>query len=242
MPDHRSLIKNRLGKLELEPRRENEILCELSDHLEDHAAALEARGLSRDSAAREALESVSNWPELRAEIYRAETEEAIVNYRTKVVWLPALGALALSSILLATYQFVGIAPRFYCLSKTDMTMHPYFTVYLPWLIALPLIGAVAAYWSQRAGGKPLHRLLAALAPPIGMLGFFLIGPFIALFLYILMALFGKGAAQTRALHALHTNHPPLIGVVIMLVSWGLLPAVGLLIGAVPFLRKHQAQS
>ncbi|MDR3676476.1 MAG: permease prefix domain 1-containing protein [Acidobacteriota bacterium] len=243
MKAEQELIKKRLGKLGLGPRREEEIIRELSEHLADHAAALETRGLSRDSAAREALESVSNWPKFREEICRAETEEVTMNYqvtyRTRVLWLPGLVALTLSSILLAVFQFFGLAPRFYWVSETG---YIFFTFYLPWLIALPLIGAVAAYWSQRAGGKAIHRLLAALAPPIGMLGFFLIGPFIALFLYILMALFGKGAAHTRALHALHTNHPPLIGVIAILVSWVLLPAVGLLIGAVPFLGKHPAQS
>ena len=240
MKAEQELIKKRLGKLGLGTRREEEIVRELCEHLADHATALEARGVASDAAAREAIESVSNWPEFRREIYRAETEEVNMNYRTRVIWLPALVALTLSSILLALSQFFSLAPRFYWVSETG---YIFFTFYLPWLIALPLIGAVAACWSQRAGGNAIHRLLAALAPPIGMLGVFLIGPFIGLLLYMLIALFGKGAAHTRALHALHyTSHPPLIGVVAMLVSWVLLPAVGLLLGAVPFLRKHQAQS
>ena len=242
MPDHRSLIKNRLGKLGLESRRESEILCELADHLEDHAAALEAQGLANEEAFHEAVGGVEDWPKFREEICRAETEEVTMNYqvtdRTKVLWLPALVALTLSSILLALLQFFGVAPRFYWVSEAG---YIFFTFYFPWLIALPLIGAVAAYWSQHTGGKVIHRLLAALAPPIGMLGVFLIGPFIGLLLYMLVALFRKGAAQTRALHALHTHPaPPVIGVVAMLVSWVLLPAAGLLIGAVPFLRKQDS--
>ena len=51
MPDNQGLIRERLGKLWLETRREEEILLELADHLDDHAAALEARGVARDAAA-----------------------------------------------------------------------------------------------------------------------------------------------------------------------------------------------
>jgi hypothetical protein len=240
MPDHRKLLKDCLGELGVSPYREKEILCELADHLEDHAETLEARGLTSDEAAREALDSVSNWPELCNEIRSAETGESTMNYRTKVLWLPALGALTLSSTLLALFQFFGLVPRFYWLSKTGMSMQPFFTVYLPWLITLPLIGAVAAYWSQRAGGKAIHRLLAALAPPIGMLGVFLISPFITLLIYMLIPLFAKGYGHTLVPPTLHV--PLMVGVVAMLVSWVLLPAVGLLLGTVPFLRKSQPQS
>jgi hypothetical protein len=240
MPDHRKLLKDCLGELGVSPYREKEILCELADHLEDHAETLEARGLTSDEAAREALDSVSNWPELCNEIRSAETGESTMNYRTKVLWLPALGALTLSSTLLALFQFFGLVPRFYWLSRTGMSMQPFFTVYLPWLIALPAIGAVAASWSQRAGGKAVHRLLAALAPPIGMLGTFLIGPFIGLLIYLLIPLFSDGAGHRRIRPPLHA--PPMIGVFLMLASWVLLPAAGFLLGAVPFLRKSHPQS
>ena len=174
MPNTRGLIRERLGKLALGTRREEEILRELSDHLEDHTNALEVRGISNEEAFQEALRDVEDWTRFRDEICRAETEEATMNFqvtfRTKVLWLPALGALTLSSILLAIFQFSGLVPRFYWLNRTE---HPFFTFYFPWLFALPVIGAVAAFWSQQAGGKAIHRLLAALAPPIGMLGYLL---------------------------------------------------------------------
>ncbi|MGA3325721.1 MAG: permease prefix domain 1-containing protein [Terriglobia bacterium] len=238
MPDTRGLLKKCLGELGLAPHREEEILRELADHLEDHATALEARGITDEQAFQEALSGVGDWPKFREEIHRAETEEATMNYqvtyRTKVLWLPALGALTLRSGLLALFQFLGLVPRFYWLSGIGIPF------YLPWLIALPAIGAVAAFWSQRAGGKAVHRLLAALAPPIGMLGTFLIGPFIGLLIYLLIPLFSDGAGHRRTRFPLHA--PPMIGVFLMLASWVLLPAVGLLLGAVPFLRSHEAQS
>jgi len=164
-----------------------------------------------------------------------------MNYRTKALWLPALGTFTLSMMLLTVLQISGFQPRFYWLSKTGMSMQPYLMFYLPWLIALPLIGAVAASWSQRAGGKPILRLLAALAPPIGMvLFFFVIVPLLALLSSMLMPLFLHGAGHGRIPRTVHA--PPMIAVVAALVSWVLLPAVGLLLGAAPFLRRPHAQS
>jgi len=245
MPNHQGLTKAGLGKLALGSRREEEILRELGDHLEDHADALEARGIPSDDAIREALRGVEDWSNFRDEICRAETEEATMNfqvtYRNKVLWLPALGALTLSSILLAIFQFSGLVPRFYWLSRTGLSTEPFFTFYLPWLIAMPAIGAVAAFWSQRAGGKAIHRLLAAVAPPIGMLGTFLIVPFVSLFvsllIYILLPLW-SGAGHRSIPLTLHA--PPMIGMIVLIVSWVLLPAIGLALGALPFLQKPKS--
>jgi hypothetical protein len=242
MPNHQDLIRERLGKLALGTRREEEILRELSDHLEDHTNALEARGVANEDAFQEALGGVEDWSNLREEICRAENEEATMNfqvtYRTKVLWLPALGALTLSSILLAIFQFSGLVPRFYWLSRTGPSMEPFFTVYPPWLIVLPAIGAVAAFWSQRAGGNAIHRLLAALALPIGMLGTFLLIPFLSLLIYILILFFLHGTGQGRVPFTLHA--PPMLWMMVMIVSWVLLPAIGLAIGALPLLRKPKS--
>lgn len=162
-----------------------------------------------------------------------------MNYRTRVLWLPALGALTLSSALLALFQFCGIVPCFYRVS--DQLHGPFdCTFYIPWLVALPVVGAVAALWSQRTGGKGIHRLLAALSPPIGLLGSFLISPFISLVIYILIPLLPNGLGQRRIPLALHA--PPITGVLVLLASWVLFPAIGLLLGAAPFLQKPQAQS
>jgi len=223
MPDNRELIQERLGKLGLGTRRDEEIVRELGEHLEDHAAALEALGVAQDAAAREALDSVSNWAEFREDLLAAETEETIMNYRTKVFWLPALCALILSNGLLALIQIFGPLPRFYWLSQ-DMSMRPYFTFIIPWLISQPVVGAVAAYWSRRAGGGLLHQLLAALAPAIALLGLFLvILPF-------------------SVIMEKHVSHDiQLTGFLVLTVTWVLLPSLPLLVGAAPFLRKTQPQ-
>ncbi len=224
MPDNQGLVAERLGKLGLGSRREQEILRELSEHLADHATALEACGVACDAAARKALESVSDWPELRSEILSAETEETNMNHRTKVLWLPALCALTLSNGLLAISQIFGPRTHFSWLNPY-IDLRPFYMFLVPWLISQPVVGAVAAYWSRRAGGTVRHQLLSALAPAIALLGVFvLILPF--------SIMLDKHVA----------DHIRLGAVVLMTVIWVLLPAVPLLIGAAPFLRKPQAQA
>jgi hypothetical protein len=212
-----------LGKLGLGTRREEEIVRELGEYLEDHAAALEASGVARDDAARQTFNSVSNWPALRNEIVSAETGESIMNYRTKVLWLPALFALTLSNVVLALMQIFGTPPHFYWF-YTGGRMAPYYVFVFPWLISQPVVGAIAAYSSRRAGGAVLHQVLAALAPAIALLGVFvLVLPF---------AMILEGGP--------HDIHPSAF--LILTMTWVLLPSVPLLIGAAPFLRKPQAQS
>ena len=223
MPSHQKLVKERLGKLALGTRREEEILRELGDHLEDHAATLEARGLTSDAAAQEALDSISNWPELRQEILSAENGGAIMNYRTKSLWLPALCALTLSNGLLALMQIFGAPAHFYWLS-VGKSVQALCEFIVPWLISQPVVGAVAAYWYRRAGGTVRHQLLAALAPAIALLGLFL------LILPFSMIVEGFSALNIR-----------LGAFLILSVTWVLLPAIPLLIGAAPFLRKPQPQ-
>ena len=222
MPGNQRLVKERLGELRLAPGREEEILRELGEHLEDHATALETRGVAREEAVEEALNSVSDWPGLRRDIVLAETEETTMNYRTKVLWLPALCTLTLSNVLLALMQIFGPLTHFYWLNPY-MGMRPFYTFLVPWLILQPVVGAVAAYWSRRAGGAVRHQLLAALAPAIALLG---------LFALVLPFMLGE--------HGGH--HIRLSTYLLMTAIWALLPALPLLIGAAPFLRKPQPQS
>ena len=222
MPDNQGLIRERLGKLGLGTRREEEIFCELGDHLEDHAAALEAGGVARDAADREALDSVSNWPAFRNEILSAETEETTMNYRTKALWLPALCALTLSNGFLALMQIFGVPAHFYWLG-VGKSVQALCEFIVPWLVSQLAVGAVAAYWSRRAGGTVRYQLVAALAPAIALQGLFL------LILSWAMIVEKPFAPNIR-----------LGAFLILTATWVLLPAVPLLIGAAPFLRKPQA--
>jgi len=134
MPDNQKAMRERLGELGLPPRREEEILRELGEHLEDHAAALEINGVASEQAAQEALKAVRDWCELRREILSAENEETNMNYRTKVLWLPALCALTLSNLLLALMQIFGAPAHFYWLS-VGKNVQALCEFIFPWLIS-----------------------------------------------------------------------------------------------------------
>jgi hypothetical protein len=224
MPDKQWLLRERLGELGLTPRREEEILRELDEHLEDHVDALESRGVAHQEAVEDALSVVSDWPEFRNAILSAETEEAIMNYRTKVLWLPALCAIALSNGLMAIIQIFGPLTHFSWLNPY-IVMRPWFTDLVPWLILQPVVGAVAANWSRRAGGTVRHQILSALAPAIAWLGVFVL-------VLPISIIVDKRVA----------NHVRLNAFLFFSVIWVLLPALPLLIGAAPFLRKPQPQA
>jgi hypothetical protein len=224
MQDNRKYLRERLGKLGVATHREKEIVRELSEHLADHAAALEAQGVEADAAVRQALDSVVDWPELRRQIVLAETEKATMNFRTKAVWLPALGALTLSNVLLALMQVFGPAPRLHWFGYVHGTW-PYQIFFVPWLICQPAVGALAAYWSRRAGGELRHQVIAALAPSIALLSVFV------LVIPVSIVLTARGL-----------DHFSFVGFLLMTLIWVLVPSAPLLAGAAPFLRKTVAQS
>jgi len=221
MPDNRQLIKERLGELGLRPRREEEILRELGNYLEDSAEELAVRGVPYDAAIREGLDSVSDWASLRREIVLVETEEGTMNYRTRVLWLPGVCIFLLNVGFLAALQIAGLQPRIYWLSK-----ELFIPIYIPWLLMLPVLGAIAAFWSKRAGGKGVHLLLAPLAPLIIFLGAFL-----AMFFTLAFVI---------------DRHVPLSlkieGLLIYILVWVLLPSCALCLGAIPLLRKPHPQA
>ena len=218
MPDNQELLRERLGKLGLGTRREEEILRELGEHLQDHVAALEAGGMASEEAAQEALDSVSNWPDFREEILAAETEEGNMNYRTKALWLPALGTFTLSMGLLALLQISGLRPSFFLWSR-------FIPIHIPWLIALPIIGAIGAFWSKRAGGELAQRLLVSQSPAI-------IWECIALVIMAFSLVLDRHVPVSLKME----------GLIAYLVAWVLLPSLALFLGAAPFLRKPQVQS
>ena len=147
-----------------------------------------------------------------------------MNYRTKALWLPAMCALILSNGLLAIFQVFGPAPRFYWFHGSK-SLEIFCAFVIPWLLTQPVVGAVTAYWSRRAGGTVRYQLLAATAPAIALMGLFLL---ILAFALILDK------------HASHTI--TITGFLVLTVTWVLLPALPLLVGAVPFVRRPQTRS
>jgi hypothetical protein len=213
MPDWKKLVRKRLSKLGLPSGTTEQVIAELSLHLEETYQHAVSNGLTERAAIKVALQEVEDWHVLVTEIKRARTEESSMNYRTRSLWLPALITLFGASVSLAATQFIGLQPRLMWFAGMGMTF------YWPWLASLPIFGAVGAYMSRRAAGQTPMRLAAGLSPAIVMLVVMLLilpwGLFLDGFHFFRLVRFGLG-----------------------LINWVGIPAAALLLGALPFLRGN----
>ena len=90
--------------------------------------------------------------------------KAMMNNRTKTLWLPALASLT------GSMAWRLILQRSFPQSQTLLNHAGLPLAYqLLWLAALPSFGALSAYLSHRAGGDRLTGLTAALSPSIVMI-------------------------------------------------------------------------
>jgi len=138
-----------------------------------------------------------------------------MNHRTKSLWLPALLTFFGASISLTLSQLLKLEPHIVWVGKVA------FWFYGPWLATLPLFGALGARLSQRAHGQTYSRLMAALSPALVML--------------IVMLLLLPWGLAIDGVHFLQ-----LVSYGLGLLNWVALPAVALLLGALPFLVEFPA--
>jgi len=225
MPDWRQFVSAHLGPLGLPPKCEQEISVELADHLQDHYAAALRDGLAAEQAAAIVLDEVPDWAALNREIFDAKRGEASMKQVTRSLWLPGVAMLFLYAFLLRVVIWTGSQPSVFFLGRqTPLTgyMGLALVFYLPWLILLPIVGALGAYWSKRSGGGVLQRLLVGMFPATLLL---------ALFLCMMLLAFVADPHVPLALKfaALGTY----------IIGWVLIPGAALFIGVLPFLRNHQ---
>lgn len=215
MPDWLAYVNHRLGRLTLPEVEASQVKEELAMHLEDTYLSLLAQGISESEAVRLTSDQVSSWQELRRNILAAKSE-AFMHNRVRQIWIPGLVTLFSAYVLLALMQFAGLRA---------MTSHPGeprgIVLYLPWILSLPLIGAIGAYLSRRAQATGWRVYFAASLPALA-LG--------VLFLLILPWSF---VVDPQVL--LHTKETALAG---LMVSWVILPGFALCLGvALQSLRK-----
>ncbi len=212
MPEWTAIVKQRLGALGLDPRREAEIVEELAGYCQELSEEGRDRGLPMDAAHARALDEVRDWDELRREIQKAELEEEPMNHRTRRIWIPGLLTLTLSMGLFGSLESLGLHMRILWLNRTALIFS------LPWMLVLPFVGALGAYISERAGGGHRERLLASLFPS---------GALSILF----FSVFAVGwIVESWVAHTL-----AFAGFVNLELSWAIIPGAALLIGALPFL-------
>ena len=180
MPDWQQIVSGELSGIALEPDEKSQVLEELAGHLEEDYQSLLSQGISDEGAIQRALKRVDDWQVLKQMIESARKKENPMPKRVAQFWLPAFLTLLLSMVLLAVIQMFG--PNPWTRVVASRWWMPVAVVYVSWLLFLPLIGALGAYISRRAGGSARAVFFSIVFPTLPYLTFFLIGLPIALIL------------------------------------------------------------
>jgi len=215
MHDWRRLVQVQLAKLAVPPGTKADVVDELAGHLEETYLELRGRGFSEQDAAQRALGEVKDWHDLRRRIQIARKKEDIMPNRVRQFWLPGLLTLFLAMVLLEIIQIFGPSP-WTPAPGNRLRMMPVAVVYLTWLLTLPLIGAMGAYLSYRAGGSRRAVFSSIVFPVLPYLAFFVVGLPVALIL-------DDHVAHNITLPAFFVG----------LSAWVIFPAVALLAGGLP---------
>jgi hypothetical protein len=132
--------------------------------------------------------------------------------------LPGLAAVFVAEVSLYLLMRAGIEPWTIMLDWN----HP-LQFYIPWLLALPVLGAGAALWSRRQGGTPRELVLAAIFPAIAELGLIAFGTVSDLIVDV-----GGGY---------HSIWGTFSGTGSFSISRVLVPGFALFVGALPVVRR-----
>lgn len=216
-PNWKSFVRERIGTMRLTPAQEEEIVTELSAHLEDAYIGHLENGLCKTEALERSLGEVANWPQLAREIQRVKCKEGIMNNRTKQLWLPMLVCIGLSlGVLLFITTSLG---RQGFLMKGGLAT--FLVVYVSWLVLLPACSAASAALSRKAGAKPRALLSASLFPAGVMLCFI-----------------GSGLVITLTTGARIFANPQGLNIFKSLCLGVVVPSAALWLGARPFLKEQ----
>lgn len=213
--DWNKLVRERLQPLNLPPKEAQEVVAELAAHLEDLYEEQIQKGRSPSEARERVEQEVVRWRPLARNIQRSKLKEEVMNARTKQLWLPSLVSLTAAMLSLTVLMLLGVQPHLYY-SHNAVT-----SLYLPWLAALPLCGAAAAYLSRRAGAEPLTCLTTSLFPVMA---------FLACFAIVLLEATVIGSQRALGPSAFAR----------FVWNWVFLPGAPLLLGALPFLKSQRA--
>ena len=215
MPDWQKLVSRQLCGLPLDPAEKDEIHAELATHLEDAYESLLGDGINNSEAARRTLCLASDWQDLRRQITLVRRRKDTMTNRVTQLWLPGLATFLLSQGILAVLQIFGT--KAWILAKEGHL--PIAQLYVWWLIPLPLVGAVGAYLSWRAGGSQRAILLSIVFPVLPLLASILVVLPVSLILEKFIA---------------HNIAP--LSLIFALFGWVLAPAAALLAGGLPTQR------
>ena len=168
MRDWREFVQSKLAELALPSGTKVDVVDELAAHLEETYAELRKQGMTEEAAARLALSQVKDWHKLQRKIQNARIKENTMTNRVKQFWLPGLLTFTISMVLLELTQRFFPQPFILRLDHP-----PVLLFYVPWLLTLPLAGALGACLSKRAGGSRGMTLLSSAFPVLPLAAIFL---------------------------------------------------------------------
>ncbi len=166
--DWEELVRAKLAGLAIEPREKREVIEELAAHLDETYEELRGRGFTEEDAAQRALREVKDWHKLQRKIQNARMKENTMTNRVKQFWLPGLLTFTISMVLLELVQKFFPQPFIIHLDHP-----PVLLFYVPWLLTLPLAGALGACLSKQAGGSRGMTLLSSAFPVLPLAAIFL---------------------------------------------------------------------
>jgi len=207
-------VRHRLATLKLSDVEREEVIAEISYHLEVAAEDL-ARGEKRDLD--QVIAQVGDWQRLKKGIEKSK--ERGMKDRLRRIWLPALGTAFIAYAAQSIIAHLVAWPRVIHFSGS------YLVYTWQWLLVLIITGALGAFWSRMMGGSVRDRLIVALAPSE------ILGTFVLALLPIDLGMQWVSGRQVP--YAL--THPAIV--VAMLTWMVLLPAVPSILGAAWFLRE-----
>jgi len=136
MPDWKDLVRQRMQLAHV--TQADEVIEELSTHLEETYSDLLARGCAPQAAFERTLEEVDDWDILLKRICHTRLRRNPMNDRIKRLWL------------LVAVAWLGASLSVMVLQPTDRLRPDLILFYLPWLATLPFVGSAGAYLAQRA--------------------------------------------------------------------------------------------
>lgn len=148
--------------------------------------------------------------------------------RARALWLPAVAVTLAAEAILYLVMRSGCRPWTIHLDWHVFHSHHPLQFYVPWLAALPLVGAAAALWSRRQGATPREAAVAAMFPAIAALGLTIIATPLDILVDVVI-------------EQSHTLEHTFCGTAWALVSFVLAPGVALALGLLAaVVRWHRA--
>lgn len=212
MPDWTRYVAERLVDSKLAPEEQHEVVAEIAEHLEEGYLELQRDGHS--DAEQQMLAQVSDWGALCRNIRRSKEDP--MNVARRVV-LPGIVAAIVAFAVLRLFVYLLITPEA-CAPIHDtvllndsacLTVSADGPAYPPWLLTLPLAGALAATLARWHGARAAQRLIAAVSPAIYL------------------------CAETLVMSVLDNFYWRIP------VFWVIIPAIACAIGALPFLGDRR---